>query len=484
MTAAGFWTHDSVRSAMAAVWAVRPDTMPPLHSGAAIDTRQLQPGNVFFALRGQHTDGHRFLAQALAAGAALAVIDDPAAAQTAPPALPLVRVPDARAALGKLAAAYRATLGSVRVVAVTGSNGKTTTTRMIHACLATTRRGHASQKSFNNDLGVPLTILAAKPGDHYLLCEVGANAPGEIEHLSKIIRPHVVVITAVGRAHLQGFGSIEQIAKEKASLANHLEPGGLVVLPDNCEPLNPWREQLHRVLTFGSTKDADLRLGAVTQTLQGLSFTINDRDRYTLPLLGKHNAANAAAAIAVARRLSIDTQAIQQGLATFTPPPMRLELTHRADATLINDAYNANPESMLAALRTLREITPHTTPHTTPHIAPHIARRVAILGDMLELGDTSPQAHAEIADTIAREALADRVVTVGPAASKMAPPLRDARIDVETIDHLDQPAATRIAKSIAPNDIVLLKASRSMRLEQIADAWHALHAPSVADGVA
>ncbi len=472
MTAASFWTHDSVRSAMAAVWAARPDTLPPLQGGAAIDTRQLQPGSVFFALRGQHTDGHRFLAEALAAGAALAVIDDPAAAQTAPPALPLVRVPDARAALGKLAAAYRKTLSSTRVVAVTGSNGKTTTTRMINACLATTLRGRASQKSFNNDLGVPLTILAAKPGDQYLLCEVGANAPGEIEHLSKIIRPHVVLITSVGRAHLQGFGSIERIAKEKASLANHLEPGGLVVLPDNCEPLNPWREQLDRVLTFGSTKDADLRVGAVTQTLQGLSFTINERDRYTLPLLGIHNAANAAAAIAVARRLGIDTQAIQQGLSTFTPPPMRLELTHRADATLINDAYNANPESMLAALRTLREIAPHT------------ARRVAILGDMLELGDTSPQAHAEIANTIVREALADRVVTVGPAASEMAPPLRAARIDVETIDHLDQPAATRIAKSIAPNDIVLLKASRTIRLEQIADAWHALHAPSVADGVA
>ncbi len=472
MTAAGFWTHDAVRSAMAAVWAVRPDTMPPLQGGAAIDTRHLKPGSVFFALRGEHTDGHRFLAQAHAAGAALAVIDDPAAAHSAPPGLPLVRAHDARAALGKLAAAYRTTLSSVRVVAVTGSNGKTTTTRMIHACLATTLRGRASKKSFNNDLGVPLTILDAKPGDQYLLCEVGANAPGEIEHLSKIVRPHVVLITGIGRAHLQGFGSLQGVAKEKASLATHLETGGIVVLPDNCEPLNPWRDQLDRVLTFGSTKDADLRVGAVTQTIDGLSFTINERERYTLPVLGLHNAANAAAAVAVARRLGIDTQAIQQGLSTFTPPPMRLEPTHRNNATLINDAYNANPESMLAALRTLRDV------------APQSARRVAILGDMLELGDTTPNAHAEIADTIVRESLADRVVTVGPAASEMAPPLRAARIDVETIAHLDQPVATRIARSIAPGDIVLLKASRSMRLEQIADAWHALHAPPIADGVA
>lgn len=472
MTAAAFWTHDAVRSAMAAVWAARPNSLPTLRGGAAIDTRQLKPGNVFFALKGEHTDGHQFLTQAAHAGAALAVIDKPAAAHSAPESLPIVRVQDARAALGKLAAAYRASLGPIRAIAVTGSNGKTTTTKMISDCLATTLRGNAPKKSFNNDLGVPLTILDAKPGDQYILCEVGANAPGEIEPLSKIIRPHVALITGIGRAHLQGFGSIENVAKEKAALASHLEPGGIAILPDDCKPLDPWRAQLDRVLTFGATQHADLQVDHVTQSIQGVSFVINERTRYDLPILGKHNATNAAAAIAVARRLGIEHKQIQQALSAFTPPPMRLHISRHAGTTLINDAYNANPDSMLAALRTLREV------------APQGARKVAILGDMLELGDASTNAHAEIAHAIAREALADRVITVGPAAAQIAARLQSTNIETETTSTLDQDTANRTAKTIAPNDIVLLKASRSIRLEQIANAWQALHPPKITPGVA
>lgn len=470
MTAASFWTHDSVRVAMGAVWATRPELLPQMRSGAAIDTRELQPGEVFFALRGDHTDGHRFLAQAADAGAAMAVIDDPDALDSAPDSLPVVRVGDTRAALGKLASSYRSTLGPVRVIAVTGSNGKTTTTRMIDACLSTTLRGHASRKSFNNDLGVPLTILGVRSGDQCLLCEVGANAPGEIEQLSRIIRPHVVVITNVGRAHLEGFGSIEGVASEKASLAEHLEPGGVVMLSADSEPLRPWRDRFERVLTFGTSPEADLRIGEVHQTIDGITFTLNEREQFSLPMLGPHNALNAAAAIAVARRVGVDSEHAREGLAAFEPPPMRLALQRSGGLTIINDAYNANPDSMLAGLRTLKQVTPAG------------ARRVAVLGDMLELGEHAEQAHREIADAIVREDLADLVIGVGPAASAMVAPLRATGLSVESLPTLDKASISTILETLRPGDVVLLKGSRRTGLERVAEAWRIASEPSAAGG--
>ena len=472
MTAASFWTHDSVRVAMGAVWASRPETMPQMRSGAAIDTRDLQPGEVFFALRGDNTDGHRLLSAAFDAGAAMAVIDDPDALDSAPDTLPVVRVADTRAALGKLASSYRATLGPVRVIAVTGSNGKTTTTRMIDACLSTTLRGHSSRKSFNNDLGVPLTILGIRSGDQYLLCEVGANAPGEIEQLSRIIRPHVVVITNVGRAHLEGFGSIENIASEKASLAEHLEPGGVVMLSADSEPLRPWRERFERVLTFGKSPEADLRVGNVHQTIDGLTFVLNEREPFSLPMLGPHNAVNAAAAIAVARRVGVDSEHSRRGLAAFEPPPMRLTLQRSGGLTIINDAYNANPDSMLAGLRTLKQV------------APVGARRVAVLGDMLELGEHADPAHGEIGDAIVREDLADLVVGVGPAASAMATRLRATGLSVESLPSLDSASLGKLLDAFRPGDVVLLKGSRRIGLERVSEAWNRASEPSTTGGAA
>ena len=472
MTAASFWMHDSVRVAMGAVWASRPELMPQMRSGAAIDTRELQPGEVFFALRGDNTDGHRFLSAAFDAGAAMAVIDDPGALDTAPDALPIVRVADTRAALGKLASSYRATLGPVRVIAVTGSNGKTTTTRMIDACLSTTLRGHSSRKSFNNDLGVPLTILGVRSGDQYLLCEVGANAPGEIEQLSRIIRPHVVVITSVGRAHLEGFGSIDNVASEKASLAEHLEPGGVVMLSADSEPLRPWRDRFERVLTFGTSPDADLRVGDVHQTIDGITFMLNEREPFSLPMLGPHNAVNAAAAIAVARRVGVDSEHAREGLASFEPPPMRLTLQRCGGLTIINDAYNANPDSMLAGLRTLKQVAPEGT------------RRVAVLGDMLELGEHSDDAHREIADAIIHEDLADVVIGVGPAASAMVAPLRATGLSVESLPTLDKASLKTLLETLRPGDVVLLKGSRRTGLERVAEAWTIASEPSAAGGPA
>lgn len=461
MSASGFWTHESVRAGVAGVWLARPDGGPALGGGAAIDTRELAPGEVFFALRGDRTDGHRFLAEAKRAGAGMAVIDDEAGAGELPQGLPVARVPDARAALARLASAYRQTLGPVRVVAVTGSNGKTTTVRMIDACLSAGLRGRCSRRSFNNDLGVPLTLLAVRPGDQYLVCEVGMNAPGEIEALSRIVRPHVAVITSVGRAHLERLGSIEAIAAEKASLAAHLEPGGLVVMPADSEHLRPYRERFERVVTFGRSPEADLRLGGVGHGPAGVSFTINGREAFSAPVWGEHNALNAAASIAVAMRLGLDAPTIRRGLEALAPAEMRLAVERLGAVTLINDAYNANPDSALAALRTLAAI------------APPGARRVAVLGDMLELGEASERAHAEVAETLARERLADAAALVGALAGAGFERLRRAGVEVEAFPDASPPNAERIAAMVRPGDAVLLKASRGVRLERVAEAIRA-----------
>jgi UDP-N-acetylmuramoyl-tripeptide--D-alanyl-D-alanine ligase len=456
-----FWNLESVRSAVGGSWLARPESPAALAGGAAIDSRVLAPGEVFFALRGEHTDGHRHLAHAHRAGAGLAVIDDPDGAGTLPAGLAVLRVPDARAALGRLAAAYRGALGSLRVIAVTGSNGKTTTTRMIDACLRTRLHGHCSPKSFNNDLGVPLTVLGARAGDQYLLCEVGANAPGEIEPLSRIIRPQVVVVTSIGRAHLAGFGSLEGVAAEKASLASHLEPGGVVVLDADAPALGPWRARFERVITFGVASDADLRVGGVRSDADGLAFTLNERDGFRVPMIGGHNAHNAAAAIAVARRVGIVDDAIRAALAGFAPPEMRLARERVAGMDIINDAYNANPDSMLAALRTLRDVA-----------APG-ARRVAVLGDMLELGDGGPAAHLETGRAIAAEGLADAVVLVGPLAALAGEPLARAGIGVTALESVAGGGAARAVSLLCAGDTVLLKGSRTVGLERVLAALRA-----------
>ncbi|MBK7404307.1 MAG: UDP-N-acetylmuramoyl-tripeptide--D-alanyl-D-alanine ligase [Phycisphaerales bacterium] len=455
--ASGFWTDETLRAAAGGSWLVAPP-VGALKGGAAIDSRAIEPGCLFFALRGDRTDGHRFLREARDSGAAAAVIDRPDASGDFPDGLGVLRVADARTALGRIAAAYRRALGSTRFIAVTGSNGKTTTTRMIHACLAARLRGRCSPKSYNNDLGVPLTILGARPGEHYVVCEVGMNAPGEIEPLSAMIQPDIAVITTVGRAHVEAFGSVEGIAAEKASIASHLAPGGVVVLNADAPALRPWRDRFERTITFGVSDDADLRLGAVGATATGIAFALNGRASFEVPVLGAHNAVNAAAAIAVARRMGVDDDAIRAALAAFEPAEMRLTRQRVGEIEIINDAYNANPDSMLAALRTLAGL------------APRGSRRVAVLGDMLELGNMAADAHREVGRVIAGERLADLAVLVGPLSALARETIADAGIEAVAVGDLAAGGAGQAAALLQRGDTVLLKGSRGMRLERVLEA--------------
>jgi UDP-N-acetylmuramoyl-tripeptide--D-alanyl-D-alanine ligase len=460
-----FWDYENIRAAVGGTWATRTDgPRAAIADGVSIDTRTIRPGQVYFAIRGERFDGHRFVGAAARAGSPLAIIDDPVAVgEDVPPGVALLRVADTRAALARLATAYRRTLEGTRVVAITGSNGKTTTTRLIHAILSSRFRGSAPQKSFNNDIGVPLTVLAARRGDQYLVCEIGTSGRGEIAMLAAIVQPDIAVITSIGRAHIGGLGSVAEIAREKWSLTGALRAGGLAVSPADAPALEEWigaaEKGAFTTVTFGRAEHADVRITSIACDDAGVSFTLNGRWEYRVPLLGAHNASNAAAAVAVARRFAMEPAEIATALAGAGGAAMRLERRTVGGVSILNDAYNASPESMLAAIATLAGLSAS-------------GRRVAVLGDMLELGDESAAAHREVAEAIADADSIDGAVLIGPAMKHAASHLR-GRWPAERVLWLadaEGPRAALAAEFLRPGDTALLKGSRLMGIERIAGA--------------
>ncbi len=463
-----FWALDNVKSILGGSWLARPDPEARRAPDAlSTDTRTLRAGQAFLAIRGERFDGHDYLAQAGAAGAVLAIVDRPPTGGGAlPPGMSVLQVPDTGRALLQLGGAYRRTLETTKVVAVGGSNGKTTTTRLIAHLLACSLRGRSSPKSFNNAVGVPLTILSARRGDQYLVCEVGTNAPGEIAPLAACAQPDVAVITSIGREHLEGLGSAEGVLGEEVSLLDGLRPGGVGVITADCPALtqrvmgDKTRNAGRSLVRFGFATDADLRITACESGASETRFCLNGRSWYTLPLPGRHNAGNAAAAIAVARRLGVDDDSIRAALATARGAEMRMERVQAGGVEFLNDAYNANPDSMLAALRAFDDCFPR---------AGGSGRRVLVVGDMLELGDAGPEAHREIGDAIA-EMDVDLAIFVGElsahAVARLArrwPATRYAHVP-----EADDAGMVRSASLLRAGDRVLLKASRRIALERVA----------------
>lgn len=459
------WTLEEMRRAVGGRWLAREGE----HAGGArlegvsVDTRTIRPGELFVALRGQQHDGHAFVAEAIARGAVGTLVER---GSEAPASGSIVGVPDTYEALCRLAKAHRDRLEGTRVVAVTGSNGKTTTVRLIEAVLRTRLSGTASQKSFNNEVGTPLTVLRAKPGDAYLVCEVGMNAPGEIGALASIVEPDVAVITGIGRAHLEGVGTLERVAEEKSSLLRHLRAGGLGIAPADEPLLTDHLRTVANLVTFGETEEADLRLTgwehmAGTDGAPRLRIRVNDRSEFESRLLGRHNARNMLAAIGVARRFGLDDGAIRAGLASARNEAMRFAVRRHGGVLLVNDAYNANPDSMRAAIDTFRDI------------AAGSAQRVVVMGDMLELGEEAAELHEEAGRAIAEAGDVDLLICVGPLAAR-AGAVVQAELGPERallVASLDDGGAEEIARTLRKGDAALLKGSRSMRLERIEQAF-------------
>jgi UDP-N-acetylmuramoyl-tripeptide--D-alanyl-D-alanine ligase len=445
-------------------------------TGVSIDTRSLQPGDLFVALRDVR-DGHDFVAEALDRGAAAALVSR-LPAGVAPDA-PLLVVPDVLAGLRALAAFARARTGA-RVVGVTGSVGKTSTKEMLRATLSGQGATHAAAASHNNHWGVPLT-LARMPADAaFAVIEIGMNHPGEIAPLARLSRLDVALITTVAAAHLEAFDSIAGIAHEKASILEGLVPGGTAILPLGLEVtpilLDKAARAGARTVTFGAVPGADWHLDSAQVTADA---TIVQATRHGQPRLfkvmspGRHFAANALAVLAVAEALGLDAAVAACDLARWAPPPGRgtrerivLDPVEETRFDLIDDAFNANPASMAAALDLLAAAEPEDGIGRLG-----AGRRIAVLGDMLELGPTAGALHAALADHPAMARIAV-VHCVGPRMRSLWDRLPRARRGewVETADAL----VPRARGLVDAGDVVLVKGSKGIRVSRVVDALRKL----------
>jgi UDP-N-acetylmuramoyl-tripeptide--D-alanyl-D-alanine ligase len=439
--------------------------------GVSIDTRTLQPGDLFVALKDVR-DGHDFVAQALAKGAAAALVsripDD------LPEGAPLLVVPDVLKALADLGAFARSRT-KARVVGVTGSVGKTSTKEMLRAILSGQGRTHAAEASYNNHWGVPLTLARMPADTEFAVIEIGMNHPGEIAPLARLARLDVAMVTTVAPAHLEAFESVEGIAHEKASIFDGLMPGGVAVFNADIATTPILRAKAVQTgataIAFGTAADADWQL---TEALPCDGATVVRARRKGQPVLfkvsspGRHFALNALGALAVAEALGADPMIAAHDLGRWAPPPGRgqrerivLDIVEETFFDLIDDAFNANPASMAAALDVLIACTP-----TDGIGRVGGGRRIAILGDMLELGPTEAALHADIARHPGLAALAV-IHCVGPRMKALYSALpRGQRGEwVETAADL----APRARQLIDAGDVLLVKGSKGSKVSLIVD---------------
>ncbi len=436
-----------------------------------IDSRAAGPGALFVALPGATTDGHRFVADAVARGAAAALVAADRLGDV-PDGAPAVDVDDPADALLGLGRWVRETVDPT-VVAITGSSGKTTTKDLIAAAVGAGRTVVAATGSFNNELGVPLTCCRLRLDTEVLVAEVGARGIGHIAKLAALLDPDIGVVTMIGGAHLELFGDLDTIAVAKGELVEALPPSGLAVLNgDDARVAALAARTRARVVTYGRGPGADWRAEDVrTDELARPAFRVRGVD-VAVPLPGEHNVGNALAALAVADAVGVPLDAAAAALAGASVSRWRMEVVRTRDGvTVLNDAYNANPASVTAALRTL--VSMHTS-----------GRRWAVLGTMAELGDASAAEHDRIGRLAIRLGV-DGLVVVG----REARPLRDAadlegfygQGDLYAVDDVDEVGGV-LAGRLAPGDVVLVKASRAVGLERAAAALVAAAGGPAADG--
>ncbi len=432
------------------------------------DSRAAKPGDLFFAIKGEKFDGHNFIAEVAAKGVTVVVAQASrlcdAKELTGKMLVPLpgcavLAVADVRVALGKLAAAYRNDF-SLPVIAVAGSNGKTTVKELVASVLRQKFSTLASEASFNNDIGVPLTLLRLEKSHRAAVLEAGTNHPGELAPLVQMIRPKFGIITNIGREHLEFFGDVAGVAQEEGWLAELLPADGKLFVNGD----NEWTGKIAartkaNVVHVGLDKKNDWRADKIRLDKNGVTFRVEAppaefSGEYRINLLGRHQVTNALFAMAVGAELRLSREEIQCGLTGCQPPKMRLQFWEANGVRVLDDAYNANADSTIAALETLCDL-------------PLQGRRVAVLGDMEELGAHSEAAHAEIGRRAAELGIG-QLFAVGKMSAVMAKAARDAGL-ARVIEFADVESALRAVKNfLKPGDVVLLKASRASRLERIA----------------
>ena len=427
------------------------------------DSRTAKAGDLFFAIKGDTFDGHHFLPEVAAKGVAGVVVENNRLADFAskiPATVTVLAVADVRQAYGQIAAAYRQQF-QLPIIVVGGSNGKTTTKELLASALRQKFSVLWSEASFNNDIGVPTTLLRLETAHQAAVLEAGTNHPGELAPLVKLIAPQFGVITNIGREHLEFFGTVAGVAQEEGALAELLPADGKLFLNGD----NEWSEKIAartqaKIIRVGFGDKNDWRASKVRLDKNGVTFQVAAPNtelsgEYRVNLLGRHQAVNALLAAAVSAELGLNRAEIQRGLAECLPAKMRLNFWEAGGVRVLDDCYNANADSTIAALETLCGL-------------PLQGRRVAVLGDMNELGEHSAAAHAEVGKRAA-ELQVGQLVAVGKMAAVTAAAARASGL-TRIFEFGEVEGAARAAKNfLRAGDVVLLKASRGVRLERMAE---------------
>ncbi len=428
----------------------------PTHiSKISIDTRRLQPSEVYWAIRGSNHDGHNFVQDAIEKGASACIVnhDDRIAAN---PARPLIHVPDTSTALQNLAKWHRAQF-DIQAIGVTGSYGKTTTRELIYRVLQTRHQGLRNQHNYNNEIGVPLTLLDIEQHHQFLIVEMGAGKPGDIAPLAEITSPQIGIITGVGPAHIAGFQNVEQIVQTKGDLFAGLPEDGLAILPGD----SPWRSQLEeraqcRTITVGRGPGNTYQATHIESSNPAVCFQVHNHC-FQLPVAGRHFVTAALFAIAVGTELGYTPEEIQQGFAEFQPVAGRCQVEQFRPWTIINDTYNANPDSCRAACEMLAAWNT-------------AGRRFFVLGDMLELGGESAGHHEQLGE-LAASLQIDFLYVLGRYAEQVhlgASRTKPSKTTVLKFEKHDEILET-LQDQLNTGDVVLIKGSRGMQMERVAE---------------
>jgi UDP-N-acetylmuramoyl-tripeptide--D-alanyl-D-alanine ligase len=426
------------------------------------DSRTLKRGELFVALRGDNFDGHNFVESAAQSGAAGAIVESNWEG-TLPDSFALIHAEDTLQAYQELAANYRRSL-SLKVVAITGSNGKTSTKDFAAAVLRRRFRVTKTEGNFNNHVGLPRTILQATSRDEVAVWEIGMNHPGEVAALARIAMPDVGIITNIGVAHIEFMGSREAIAAEKGALVEAVDAQGTVIL--NAD--DPFTKSIARrargnVLLAGTTAGA-IRASEISQSESGIDFTILEeahRCRAQLPVPGLHMVQNALLAVAAGRVFGLSLENCAAGLVAAPLTKARLQIKEIHGVHFLDDSYNANPDSMKAALRTLVELDAD-------------GKRVAVLGEMRELGSESEQGHREVGETAAALKI-DHLIAIGNVAATIAQAAEHAGLAKSVVVRSTSEAAELLSKTAVAGDLVLIKGSRAARTEEVIEQFRLRH---------
>ncbi len=455
------WAFDKALAATAG--RAEGDDKPELTS-VSIDSRTLEPGALFAAIRGDSLDGHDYVAKAFQAGAVAALVADDAKLEATGT---LIRVPDTLDALNRLGAAARAR-SEARVIAVTGSVGKTGTKEALRLALGASGCVHASQKSYNNHWGVPLTLANLARGQDYGVFEVGMNHPGEITPLTRLVRPHIAIITTVEPVHLEFFTSVEQIAEAKAEIFAGLEPGGTAILNrDNAhfEFLKKRASEsgAKRIIVFGAHDEAEaklMELRSAGDASEVEAIICGEKISYRIGAPGRHLVMNSLGVLAALQAAGADIQAGAHALGFYHAQAgrgARMQfILGDGRVTLIDESYNANPASMRAALESLGDLPRAELP-----------RRIAVLGDMLEMGETSPQLHAELAQPVDAAGV-DVVFACGPHMRALYDALPESRRGAYA--KKSQGLEATLLKTVQAGDAVMIKGSLGSAMGPLVEA--------------